>query len=165
MRDSSFKSLRGMKHGMLGFDLNARTAIIYDSGDTRWSTTTLGTIGVAISRILHNAEDTANQYVFIESFSTSQNEVLAALRKATVGQSWAITHSRTIDAAQQGQAKLNDGNWTGIGDLLLATIYSENRGNDFSESEVLANGMLGLPAENVQETINGIVAHNPSPGS
>lgn len=154
-----------MKRGLLGFDLRARTATIYNSGDSLWSTTTLNTIGLGVSRILKNPEDTANRYVFIQSFSTSQNEILAALQRATRGQTWAVTRSNTTDLAQRGQAKLGDGNWAGIGDLLLATIFGEDRGNNFSDKEVLANEMLGLPEGKVQEAIDLIVAHQLSPES
>lgn len=74
---------RGIKVGFLGQNLSAHKATIYDSGDARFSTTTLPTIGVAIAGTLRNPEKTANQEPFISSLETTSNEILAELEKAT----------------------------------------------------------------------------------
>ncbi|KAK5164188.1 hypothetical protein LTR04_001950, partial [Oleoguttula sp. CCFEE 6159] len=151
--DWSFKS------GVLGFDLASQKATIYDTGNSRWSTTTLPTIGTAVARVLHKPEETANKYLLVSSFTPSQNEVLAALEKHS-GKKWHVEHRTSEEAAKTGKEKLGLGGadyYSGVLDLLVANIFGENRGSNFEESEQWANHLLGLPKETVDEVVARIV--------
>ena len=80
---------RGLGNGFFRFDLKARLARIYGSGDEQWTGTTLSTIGLAVSRTLQRPEETRNKFIYIYSISTSQNQVLEALRTVT-GVPWEV---------------------------------------------------------------------------
>ncbi|KAK3178429.1 hypothetical protein OEA41_000564 [Lepraria neglecta] len=69
------------------FQVAVVATTIFDSSDTLTNFTLLSTVGKATSAILEKPAETANRYVFINSFRTTQNHVLATLKKAT-GEEW-----------------------------------------------------------------------------
>jgi hypothetical protein len=71
-----------MTAGFMGFDLKGHKATIYNDGNAVWSTTTFATIGLAVKNAMLIPE-TANKYIFIDSFTVSQNQVLASFGKTT----------------------------------------------------------------------------------
>jgi len=140
----------------LGFNLDSCTALIYDSGDARFSATTLPTIGAAIVAILHKPEETTNQYIYIASFTTTQNEVLAALEKAT-GKKWQVEHSTAMETRRIGQEKVGKGDFSGMENIVVSLVYGGDSVSDLESSRKLANDLLGLPKETVEETVEKIV--------
>lgn len=75
--------VQGLKTGFLGFDIQNRSAMIWDSGDKTFTLTNLSTVGKAVVAVLQNAAEYTNKYVYVGSVTTSQNEILAALQKKT----------------------------------------------------------------------------------
>jgi len=146
----------GLRKGFTGFNLSTCTALIYDSGDTKFSTTNLATIGAAVAAILRKPEETANKHVYISSFTTSQNEVLAALEKVT-GEKWTIEHSTAAEVTQTGQEKLAMGDFSGALDIIKGLLYGKDTGANLSVHHKLANDLLELPKETVEETVERIV--------
>jgi hypothetical protein len=69
----------------MGFDLASHKALIYNTGCDTYSTTRLSSIGLAVKNSLlpANTAATANRYVYISSFTVTQNQILASLEKAT----------------------------------------------------------------------------------
>lgn len=141
-----------MKVSFLGYDLSAHKATIWDSGDTRWSTTTLSTIGAAVAAVLHHADKTVNRYIFVADFTTSQNEVLAALEKAS-GKKWDVKHESTKDLISTGNEKVSKGDYSGVVPLILAAIYGGGTGGDFVKEGLLANDRLGLATQDIDTVV------------
>lgn len=133
-----------------------KKAQIYDSGDNKFSTTTLSTIGLSIASILTNAEETANQYIFVQSFTTTQNEILASLEKAS-GQKWEVEKIDSKEQTRSAQQALKEGNEGAIYTLIVVAIYAGTTGQDFQVEGKLANDLLGLPKENLNDVIATIV--------
>ncbi|KAL6918508.1 hypothetical protein ACHAPO_008436 [Fusarium lateritium] len=77
----------GLPLGTWGFDLANRKAQLIDGGKTRFTASNGEQVGRALVAILGNPVLTANNLVSIESFNTTQLEVLDALEKAT-GSTW-----------------------------------------------------------------------------
>ncbi|KAI7782141.1 Isoflavone reductase-like protein [Diaporthe eres] len=65
------------------------TATLVDGGNTRFTTSNVSQIGRAKISVLEHSAETKNQLVCVESFTTTQDEVLAALQKAP-GQDWKV---------------------------------------------------------------------------
>ena len=86
----------GLKSGLLGFDLGACKARIFDGGDIKWSTTTLETIGTAIVRVLQKDNATANQMLYIQSFCITQNKLLRSVEQI-MGKTWQVEHLNSAD--------------------------------------------------------------------
>ena len=109
----------GMRLGLFGFDLKARTATIVDGGSAIFTASTLPTIAQAILAMLHHRDETKNQYVFTSSFHNSQNEILEVLERLD-GQKWEVKHVSSEDLATQGNQRLAEEDEMGAIDIVGA---------------------------------------------
>ncbi|KAE9365829.1 isoflavone reductase family protein-like protein [Stipitochalara longipes BDJ] len=144
-----------LKVGFMGFDLKSQTATIYNDGNGVWSTTTARTIGIAVKNAMLIPE-TANKYIFINSFNVSQNEVLASLEKATK-KKWEATH---VDAEEQkkiGTEKVASGDFSGAMLLIRYINCIEGHGGNFAQYEKTSNELLSLPKDNLDDVVAQIV--------
>jgi len=146
----------GLKVGSLGISIPTKTATIWDSGNEPFSGTNLGTIGLAIASVLKHPEETANKYLQIASFVTTQNAVLAALEEET-GTKWTVVKKSTADSQKLADEKLAKGDYSAFGDYLKVVLFADGKGTSPKESEV-ANKELGLPKEDLRETVKAVLA-------
>jgi uncharacterized protein YbjT (DUF2867 family) len=147
----------GLKTKFLGFDLESRSATIYDGGDNRLSYTNLALIGAATVSILRNPDKTANKHIYIHSFKATQNEILAALEKAT-GEKWKTTAAQTKELRKTGEEKLAKGDFSGVFDILVAVIFGGDKIFDYATHNGLNNEELGLPKEeSLEATVEQVV--------
>jgi hypothetical protein len=139
-----------------------RTATIWDDGTVRFSATNIATVGLAVARALQRADQTANKYLYVASFTITQNELLAALQKATGGAEWTVTRTTLDEKVKFGQERLQQGDfWSALGPLILAAgVYSADSGSNF-EPYGLSNELLDLPKEDLQESVEKAVAAGP----
>lgn len=148
---------RGLKTGFLAFDLKAHTATIYNGGNDPVTHTTLSSIGAATAAVLQNPGKTKNKNVYVNSYRVTQNEILAALEKAT-GEKWKTTPASAEELQKKGGEKLGQGDYSGLFDLIIGTIYSGEKALDYPTLKGLDNDDLGLPKEEPLEvTIAKIV--------
>jgi hypothetical protein len=146
---------RGLQTGFLGFNLQYREALIWDSGEARWSATTLPTIGIAVAKTLHQPAEMKNQFVFVSSVTTSQKEVLSTLEKV-MGQKWEVEYTTTDAAAKKGQEKMAKGDMSGVVPVMLATIFQDGWGADFTEGPQAAS-RLDLPERDLESLVRSVV--------
>lgn len=146
----------GIQTGFLGFDLAARKAQLYDSCNEKWATTTLSTIGLSVTGTLKHAEQTANQYVYVDSFTVSQNEVLASLEKAT-GKKWEVEHLDSEKETKVAQQALKEGNIAGVFTLIKISAFSGKHGGNYREDHKMSNDLFGLPKEKLDDVVAAIV--------
>lgn len=78
--------------GLVGFNINTKKALILNGGNRAFSTSNLSQIGNAVVAVLLKPEETANQFIYVDSFTATQNEILAELEKVT-GENWKVTES------------------------------------------------------------------------
>ncbi|KAI9155002.1 Pinoresinol reductase 2 [Paramyrothecium foliicola] len=138
--------------GFGGWNVNARTAIIYDDGDIPFEATNLDQTGRALAKSLKNHDLTKNQYVYANSFTLTQNEVLRALEEAT-GDSFEVTRSTVEDLWQDGTRQVKTGNPLGALSQIAGVMYGKGGPQNFSITRGLWNAKLGLP----QEDLNAFV--------
>lgn len=143
--------------GFLGWDVNARTATIYDGGDIPYDATNLDQVGRAIAKSLKKSELTKNQYVYVNSFTVTQNEILRALEKIT-GEKFTVSQGTVEDLWQGGAAQLKEGQPLGVLGMLAGTVYGKGRISNFSATRVLWNEKIGLAQENLEESLRSFVA-------
>jgi len=144
-----------MKVGFMGFDIKEQKATIYNEGNDVWSTTTMATIGLAVKNAML-APETANKYIFIDSFTVSQNQVLASLEKAAK-KKWEVTH---VDAEEQknvGMEKVSSGDFSGAMLLIRYINCVEGHGGNFARYEKTSNALLSLPKEDLDAVVAEIV--------
>ncbi|KAL4783600.1 hypothetical protein BJX76DRAFT_368344 [Aspergillus varians] len=148
----------GIGNGFLGYDIASRSATIWDGGDKKFTLTNQKQLGDAVVSVLKHPQATANQYLYISSLETTQKEILAALEDAT-SSSWTVQKTTTVAEVSEANKKLQAGDFGGALALVRATIYGDVPGlaSNYAKDRVLANSVLGLTKESVQETIQRVV--------
>jgi hypothetical protein len=131
--------------------------LILDGGNRAFSATNLSQVGNAVVAVLSKPEETANQFIYVDSFTATQNEILAELEKAT-GERWKVTESTTEEAKAEGQALFAKGDYSGLLLLLKAIFLGEGYGSDFTKDAVLGNEKLGLPNQDLVSTVTALAA-------
>ena len=143
--------------GFMGFDQQARQATIFNDGNDAWSTTTLGSIGLAVKNALLVPEKTANKYLFIDSFTVSQNQILESFEKATK-QKWQVTRVNAEQEKKRGLEKMSTGDFSGAMTLIRYINCIQGHGGDYARYEQTANELLSLPKQTLDKEIAAIVA-------
>ncbi|KAI9798166.1 MAG: hypothetical protein M1833_004915 [Piccolia ochrophora] len=148
----------GLRLGFLPFDIKKKTALIFDDGETKFSTSTLAQIGRAVAAILAHPAETENKDIFFDSFTVSQNEILAVFEKVT-GSKWTLNHTTAAAVLQQGKEALSKGDMgTGVFQSLVGVTFTqEDTGGNFPQEHTLSNDLLGLPHEDLEEAINAYI--------
>jgi hypothetical protein len=171
--------------GMMGWDVPSRTATIFDGGDVPYEATNIAQIGVAVAAVLSAtpspgfpdgtgkslpmAHITKNKYVYVNSFTTTQNTVLGFLEKHT-GSKFKLQTAKGAEMAKDGIARAAKsvpgfrptGNLEyadGVAEMIFAAIYGNGNLNHFSETKGLFNAALGLKSESVEESVKGVVEY------
>jgi hypothetical protein len=108
--------------------------------------------------VLRRPGATANRYLYVSSVEASQNEILAALEKATES-SWTVHRTTTDVEVNDATGKLQKGDFSGALTLVRATVYGDipGLGSNYARDRYLANGLLGLEEESVEGTIQSVV--------
>jgi hypothetical protein len=145
-----------------GLDPKAHKAKIWDDGNTKVSVSTYNTIGLAVTRILSKPAGTANRTVYISSFETSLNDLLAAYKSATGVSEWDVAYANVeqgIKEAQETSASATDfmGKMRAIGTLALLVGFKRGLGGDFVAAGLSDNELLELPREDVTETVTRVL--------
>jgi hypothetical protein len=148
-------SSRGLQTGFLGFDFQSRKALLWDSGEARWSATTLPMVSLAVAKTLHQPAGMKNQFVFVRSVTASQKEVLSTLEKV-MGEKWEVEYTTTDAAVKEGQGKMAEGDMSGVVPVMLATTFQDGWGADFTE-EPQAASRLDLPEEDLESLVRSVV--------
>lgn len=141
---------QGLKVGSLGFVASSKTARIIDSGNEPFQGTNLPTVGLAIVSILQRLPDTANKYLVISSFTTTQNELLALYEEET-GAKWTTTNAKSEDLQKTADEKLAKGDFSAFLEYLGAFVFGDGKGP--ARSAESANELLGLPKEDLRATV------------
>jgi hypothetical protein len=108
--------------------------------------------------VLEHPKETSNRYLHVYSVETSQNEILTALEKSTAAK-WTVSSTTTDEQVTEGRNKLGAGDFSGAFNLVRATVYGNTAGlrSDYTKVEGLANNILGLKTESVQETTDRVM--------
>lgn len=145
---------------MLGFNIKERKALIYDSGDALTDLTLFETIGKTVSGVLEHPGETANKYVHVNSFHTSQNAILAAFEKAT-GNKWTIEKTTCAESLKTGNEKMKNHDFSGFPSAACGLEYSGADWRDYPKHFGLWNEKFSLPPTNqgkgMQEAIEKLV--------
>ncbi|RAK78871.1 aromatic alcohol reductase [Aspergillus fijiensis CBS 313.89] len=150
-----------LKIGFLGFNLQTHEATIYDDGVIPASVSTFSQIGRALVAILRHAELTKNQYVYVESFTVTQNEVLAALERATGGEKWAVQRVDLKPLIEESTERFNQGDLAGARILNLAAGLGRFPDGPYGDWSRVPGGSwnarLGLEVEELDQVVQSVV--------
>ncbi|KAG4440389.1 hypothetical protein IFR05_004129 [Cadophora sp. M221] len=141
----------GLKVGSLGFSVKDKTATIFDSGNEPFTGTNLPTIGLAVASVLKNADTTANRYIDVASFVTTQNAILAIFQEET-GTKWNVVNKNTSDSLKIADEKIAKGDYSAFGDYLKVELFRDGEGKS-AKLEELANEELGVSFGDLRATV------------
>ncbi|KUJ10823.1 NmrA-like family protein [Mollisia scopiformis] len=142
-----------LKTGFLGTSIPNHTSTILDSGNESYATVTIPQLARAVVSTLSAPEKTANKYLTVTSFSTTQNEILAAAEKVT-GQKFAVKRVGAQEWHREGLEQFGKGDFRGLGKLWGYFFWRDGEGlvKDVGDD----NGMLGLPREDLESVIREV---------
>ncbi|CAF9914410.1 MAG: hypothetical protein GOMPHAMPRED_008154 [Gomphillus americanus] len=141
------------KGGFFKIDLKNKKALVFDNGNHLWSTSNLHQVGLAVRRVLENPEVVKNKYVFVESFTITQNQLLDGLekgldikfdREVVDGKPW------LAEQARQSAAGNVPAQYSAI--IGWSILYG-----NFKDLKEYGNELLGIPLENFDESLKEIV--------
>ncbi|KIV99437.1 uncharacterized protein PV09_08868 [Verruconis gallopava] len=148
-------------NGFLGFDIGSKKALIWDDGNTRFSGLNEDDLGKAVIGCLEHPEETANKVVYASTMATTQNEILAALEKATSAK-WDVERKTTEQQLREARESLDKGDFAGAFTMVKATLLGNLPGleqhYEVDVKDKLANDILGLTRASLEETVNRLVA-------
>jgi hypothetical protein len=111
-------------------------------------------------------EETKNVYIYVNSFTVTQNQILGALERLTGGK-FEVIHTKAEEVSKLGLHKLQStsgfvnqsGGSYAVGSLEVITTAICGYGgfNNFSKTQGLWNKRLGLPEEDFEETMVRVV--------
>lgn len=148
----------GLETGWLYFYPKKREVVIYDSGDRKWASTNIGTVGTAVARVLGRSlgdEAVANRDLLISSFTTSQNELLSLVEEID-GQKWNVKNISSKEALEKAKT-VDEDEALQLQVLMLLYADGEDKGANFENDERLANGLLGLEKEDIREVVKRVL--------
>lgn len=143
-------------------DLKTHTATLWDGGNTKFSTTSLPSVGAAVVGVLKNPEATRNKYLRIADTTVTQRELLDIV-KSVDGVEWTTTQGDTASTYQAGLAEFQkpEPNFMfGIMAQLYRMIFGEGFATDWSDkmdNEVVGLPKNGLTQEEVKEVVKGVL--------
>jgi uncharacterized protein YbjT (DUF2867 family) len=142
----------------LGFDIANRTATIWDGGNKKFTLINEKPLDQAVASVLQHPQETHNQYLYIASVETTQNEILASLEEAS-GEKWAVTETTTDTQVAEALRKLGAGDFSGAFTLVRSTVFGNTDGlhANYAADEKLANDILGLSLEDVKDVVKRVV--------
>ncbi|KAF2826888.1 NAD(P)-binding protein [Ophiobolus disseminans] len=152
-----------MKQGLWSIDIPGRKATIYDSGDVKFNTATLGQVGRGVAALLSLPDDKLDAYknkpVYLRSFLITQREVLDSAIRAmgTKESDWEILKQEPEVAIKASRDAVAAGNpFAFVGEFYLAHMQ-EGRGGNYEEKAAKDAEVLGLKGESLDEVIKRVV--------
>lgn len=126
-------------------DLRKHTAVLYNGGDVRFSSTLLSDIARAVLGIIAHQDETANRLVYIQSALISQKQLIQYAKEKD-GKAWDTVVKSTEEVRQEGLAELAKGTKEAVDAGMLAFcicgMWDLDYGCDFSSH--LDNELLGI---------------------
>jgi hypothetical protein len=101
-----------------------------------------------VAAVLKNPDQTANRYVNVVEFETSQNE-LVHLAETVSKSKWTITQSQTVDEELAGKEKLANGDFSAFVNFLRSFFLADGAGRA-PQAEEYDNELLGLKKGNLK---------------
>ncbi|MCJ1422892.1 hypothetical protein MMC29_000772 [Sticta canariensis] len=139
--------------GFAGFDISARTAKIYGSGDNLACWTPIPVVASAVVNMLRNPDAILNRAIFISGVrDLTQNAILAALESET-GNEFEIEHIDLKPIKEDALAALANGDYIqATKGLTLNSNFNEQESKaDFWG--IVENELVGVRAVTVQEAV------------
>lgn len=145
-----------------GFTIKDRKVTMFDDGKRVLTVSTWDQCGRALAGFLSLPEsgaspcvgDYTNSNILMNSFRVSQRDMLDSLHRVmgTSDSDWDITYESVEKRMQDGTEELKKGSMTAFAKILYGRVFNvANKNSDYAATSPMANGILGLPKEDLDE--------------
>jgi hypothetical protein len=152
----------------LGFDHAEKKVTLYDGGETKVNLTTFEQCARAVAALVSlkelpededDEEPTVsrwrNKLLYVASFRVSQREMLESWKRVT-GEEWTVESQPSEERYRKGVEMMQSAGDPGMAHIgaalaTFARIFYPDESGDYESSRGLANGLLGLPKEDLDE--------------
>jgi hypothetical protein len=143
-----------------GIDLLNRTAVLFDEGDVKITTSTWPQVGRAVAGILSLPikaegseaclENLKNEVVYLKSFTVSQKDMLESVYRVTGTKEadWTITKESSSERFAKGTQEMYGGSREGFAKMLYTRVFYPDGCGDIEHKGTI-NDLLGLPTEDI----------------
>ncbi|KIW14169.1 hypothetical protein PV08_06950 [Exophiala spinifera] len=149
----------GLANGFFGFDIANKTAEIWDGGNVPFSATNRADFGRAVASTLKHPAETANQFLYVATVTTTQKDILKAFEAAS-GQKWTVRDVKTDDQIATGRKMVSEGDFNGMLTLVRASAWGTYLGirTNYPVDEKLANAVLEIPNGSLDDTVKAVLS-------
>lgn len=113
---------------ILGINAQAKTGEIIDSGNKPYAATNTYFVGETVAAILKKPEETANKFLNVFSFKTTQNEVLKIFEEES-GSKYEVSHVKGSDLIEAATASVAKGDYKqSIGPFVQYAFFADAAG-------------------------------------
>lgn len=149
-----------------GFDFAAKKLTFYDDGDTKVNVSTWEQCGRAVAAFLslnelpedeHDGSATVgswrNRPLYIASFLLSQKDMFESWKRVTGDrdEDWEFGYESTAERYQRSMERVRAGDRKAFVQAMYARVFYPNGDGNYERRYGLANGLLGLPTEDLDE--------------
>jgi hypothetical protein len=140
----------------LGTSVPNHTSTIVDSGNESYVTTTIPQIARAIVSVLQKPTETANKYLLVTSFKTTQNHVLDAAESVT-RRKFEVTKVSAEAWKKEGTEMLQKGDFRAFGRFWGWFLFKDGEGHGAPGNGIIVgNELLDLPQEDMEVVIREV---------
>lgn len=145
----------------LGFDIKARTAMIYNNDNETMDVSSWAQISRGVAKVLSlpihaegnelSLEHYRNKFLNIKSFTINQREMLDSILRVTGDKEsdWTITYKDPEEEFKEGMQQLQSGNREGFVRLLYARYFYKGEPASHTKRYGDDAAKLGLPKEDL----------------
>ncbi|KAL6717929.1 hypothetical protein ACLMJK_004014 [Lecanora helva] len=148
-----------------GIDYERRTVTFFDEGEAKITTSTRQQVGRAVAGLLSlpikpegsnqeaALENFKNKVVYVKSFTVSQKDMLASVRRVTETKDddWSITTQPSEERYSNGLQEMKEGKRTGFAKVMATRVFYPDGCGDVEHNKGTLNKLLGLPEEDIDE--------------
>ena len=144
-----------------GIDIKNKKATFFDDGKTPINVSSWKQCARALAALLSLPETGAspsvsqwkNKPFYLTSFRVSQRDMLDSLHRVTgtTDKDWEITYEHSAQRYKDGIAEMQKGNMLGFVKAMYTRGMYPNGGGEFESTKGLANDLLGVPKEDLDE--------------
>lgn len=149
-----------------GFDFGKKTVAFFDDGNTKIDTSTWPQVGRGVAQLLGLKvlkedesdegaclEDFKDKFLYFSSFCVSQREMLESVLRVTGTKAgdWKITNEGSVERYKKGIEMMQQGDMVGFAQMMYTRVFYQDGSGNFTKSRGLANDVLGLPKEDMDE--------------
>lgn len=133
-----------LDYNLFACNVKTHEATLFDEGKTRFDSTNIGTVAKAVAKILSMPGKFQNERICISGLAITQAELLEALQKATAPHQWNVSQRSSDSLRKEGFEKLSKNDYSGIVDVIGASLFQEGTGGQYSATRKLENDVLGV---------------------